>query len=98
MIDGRPGFMLSPRCRMLRKALKGGYCYKRVQVVGDDRFHEKPDKNRYSHVAEGCEYMVLGAGEGVGVISSHDSEAKIAIAKSLLAGSRGEGVSAGWML
>jgi len=64
MVDGRPGILLSPKCKMLRKALAGGFCYKRVQIAGDERFHDKPDKNRYSHVAEASEYLFLGAGEG----------------------------------
>jgi hypothetical protein len=68
LIDGKPGFLLSPSCKMLRKALQGGYCYRKVGVVGEERYHEKPDKNAYSHIAEACEYMVLGAGEGLSLI------------------------------
>ena len=65
MIDGKPGFILSPKCRMLRNALKGGYHYAKLGRSGaDEKYHEKPDKNRYSHIAEACEYMMLGAGEG----------------------------------
>jgi len=43
----------------------GGYCYKRLQVSGEERFKDMPDKNnRFSHVADALQYLVLGAGEG----------------------------------
>lgn len=64
LLDGKPGLLLDPRCRVLRKALAGGYCYKRMQVAGEDRFRDVPDKNHFSHVAEALEYLVLGGGEG----------------------------------
>lgn len=64
LVDGKPGIIIDPRCRTFRKALAGGYCYKRVAVSGTERFHDAPDKNHFSHVAEAGEYMVLGAGEG----------------------------------
>jgi hypothetical protein len=52
LVDGEPGFRLSPRCRMLRKGFNGGYRYRRLAVNYDDRYQEKPDKNEYSHVAD----------------------------------------------
>ena len=64
LIDGKPGFLLSPTCEILRHGLKGGFYYRRVQVSGTERFHQIPEKNAYSHPVEACEYMALGAGEG----------------------------------
>jgi hypothetical protein len=64
IIDGKPGFVIGPKCIRFRKAMGGAYCYKRIQVVGDERFHDKPDKGAYSHVAEAGQYLVLGGGEG----------------------------------
>lgn len=64
IIDGKPGMIVSPACKMLLKGLAGGYYYKKVQVSGDERFETAPYKNQYSHVVEACEYMSLGAGEG----------------------------------
>jgi hypothetical protein len=63
LIDGKPGLLLHPRCTMLRKGMAGGYAYKRLQVSGDQRFRDVPDKNMYSHVCEAAQYMLLGAGE-----------------------------------
>jgi len=68
MIDGKPGLLVSPKCRITRKGMAGGYHYRRVQVVGEERFHNKPNKNRFSHPCEAGQYMMLGAGEGDSVI------------------------------
>ena len=64
LIDGEPGLIISPKCKVTRKGMAGGYCYRRVQVVGNERFHDKPDKNRFSHPCEAGQYLMLGAGEG----------------------------------
>ena len=71
LVDGEPGLLVSPACQMLRKAMGGGYAYKRIQVSGDERFHDKPDKNQYSHVAEAAQYLMLGAGEGRAIVKHH---------------------------
>ena len=64
MIDGKPGFLISPDCKVTRKGLAGSYCFKRVQVSGDERYHDVPNKNRYSHPCEALQYVMLGGGEG----------------------------------
>lgn len=63
LIDGQPGIQIDPRCRNLRKGMMGGYCYRRVQVTGSERFADMPDKGKLSHVAESFQYGILGAGE-----------------------------------
>lgn len=63
LIDGKPGIQIDPRCKVLRKALMGGYCYRRVQVTGHERYADMPDKGKFSHVAEALQYGILGAGE-----------------------------------
>jgi hypothetical protein len=62
-MQAQPRLILSPKCKELRKALAGGYKYRRVQISGDEKYHDKPDKNRYSHVAEALQYLMIGAGE-----------------------------------
>jgi hypothetical protein len=59
--DGEPGFLLSPTCKVLRKAFLGGYMYERVQVSGEERFKDQPCKNRFSHPSDGLQYGALGA-------------------------------------
>jgi hypothetical protein len=58
MVEGQPGFVISPRARTIRKGLNGGYCYDRVQVSGD-RYKDVPSKNKYSHPVEGAQYAAL---------------------------------------
>ena len=58
---------------MIRKGKIGGYQYKRVQVKGDDRYRDKPDKNKYSHPADAEQYMALGFAGGY-VVDSNDYE------------------------
>lgn len=63
-MDGKPAFLISPKCKSWRKGLAGGFCYKRVQVAGDERYKDEPDKNQYSHVCEAGEYGLMAGGEG----------------------------------
>ncbi len=45
---------------------------KRVQVGGDERYHDVPNKNRYSHPCEAVQYVMLGGGEGRVVMRQHN--------------------------
>ena len=45
---------------------------KGVQVSGEERFRDKPDKNKYSHPADAEQYMALGFSGGFVVSSSED--------------------------
>ncbi|MCH7511778.1 MAG: TerL [Chloroflexi bacterium] len=62
IIDGKPQLAIHPKCRQLRKGMAGKYCYKRVQIIGDERYHDKPDKGIYSHVCEALQYVMLESG------------------------------------
>jgi hypothetical protein len=64
LVDGQPGIVFDPQCHMLIRGLAGAYQFKRVQVSGADRFHDKPDKTKESHVCEALHYGLMGAGEG----------------------------------
>lgn len=68
MIDGEPGFLIHPDCKVTRKGMAGGYCYRRMAVAGDERFRDTPDKNRFSHPCEAGQYLMLGAGEAATVM------------------------------
>lgn len=67
MVMGKPGIIVSPKCKRMIKGLAGGFCYKRVLVASGDRYHDKPDKNLYSHIVEAEEYALLGAGENAAI-------------------------------
>jgi len=74
LIDGRPGLSVGPKCKALRKACNGGYKYKKLNVGGGVRYHDKPDKGPLSHVAEALQYGLLGGGEGKAVIKSYNPD------------------------
>lgn len=59
---GRPTLVIDSTCITLRKAMAGGYCLKRVQVAGAERFRDVPEKNKFSHVAEALQYLAVGEG------------------------------------
>ena len=60
---GDPGLVVDPRCRYLRRGMAGGYKFRRMQIVGEERYAELPEKNIYSHVCEALQYALCGAGE-----------------------------------
>lgn len=68
LVDGQPGLLLSPTCRMLRKGFNSGYRFKRVQGA-PGRYHDEPEKNEYSHPHDALQYALLGGGEYVAVTS-----------------------------
>jgi hypothetical protein len=68
MVDGKPGFLISPHCSMLIKGFEGGYNYTRMVTSGVERYDDKPCKNRYSHPHDALQYLMMGAGEGLEVI------------------------------
>lgn len=63
MINGKPGLLLDKRCRILRKGFNGQYRYRKIQVSGDARFTQEPDKNEYSHPHDALQYLLCGGGE-----------------------------------
>lgn len=64
LIAGKPGLIVSTECKMIRKALSGGYHFKRVSVgSGQERFKDAPNKNEHSHVGDAFAYLLLGGGE-----------------------------------
>jgi len=70
---GSPALQIGSKANMTRKAFAGGYKYKRMQVTGDSRFQDKPDKNKYSHISDAVQYMFLGAVGGNNVVGGFDN-------------------------
>lgn len=68
LINGEPAMLVHPDCRVLRKGYMGGYHYKRMQVSGDAKYRDVPDKNIYSHVCDADQYLMIGAGEGKAIV------------------------------
>lgn len=63
MVQGRPGLLVSPKMKRFRRGMAGAWFYKRVEVPGEERFKDEPDKGPYSHVCESGEYALMDAGE-----------------------------------
>lgn len=59
--SGLPKFQLSRGCSKLRRGFNAGYAYKRVQVSGEARYKDKPDKNDFSHPHDTVQYIALEA-------------------------------------
>lgn len=62
---GRPGLMISSNCPTLRKGLMGKYRFGRVQIVGEERYRDKPVKDLYSHCQDGLQYVAMEAEGGI---------------------------------
>lgn len=70
---GGPGFQLNKECGELRRGFNAGYAYKRVQVSGEARYKDKPDKNSFSHAADSLQYIAMEAHPRYHELVSHTS-------------------------
>ena len=62
LIEGKPGFRVDRKCVRVRKALAGGYHFKRIAVgAGHERFKDTPNKNEHSHIGDAAQYCLLGS-------------------------------------
>ena len=83
LIDGKPGFLVDRKCIRVRKALGGGYHYKRVAIgAGQERFKDTPNKNEHSHVGDAAGYCLLGSEhrimtKGPRPVSNQPQQAKV---------------------
>lgn len=64
----RGGLKIQTKCITLRTGLSGGYHYPKLRGTGG--YSEQPRKNRYSHVCEAMENMLIIGGEGHKVVVS----------------------------
>ena len=64
MTEGQPSMVISPTCVTLVNGFEGGYQYKRTYYMGNEKFDERPNKNRFSHVHDALQYAMIGGGEG----------------------------------
>ena len=77
MVDGQPGFLVSPNCDIIRKGFMGGYQYRRQKAPGGgDKFAESPDKNEFSHLQDAVQYgcsFIRSASRDVGAGGFHQA-------------------------
>lgn len=71
---GQPAFQITSGAPNFRKACAGGYKYNRMQVSGDERFKDVPDKNKFSHVADAGQYLMLSAVGASSVVGGYSNK------------------------
>jgi hypothetical protein len=85
MVMGKPGILVARHCKMIRKALSGGYCFKRVAASGGgERFKDAPDKGPHSHIGDAYGYMCLGGGEHKALTRSRATATKTVVAQTVV--------------
>lgn len=57
--DGKPRFTLSRHCKLLRKGFNGGYRYRQLNISGETRYTDKPEKNISSHIHDALQYAMV---------------------------------------
>ena len=65
LASGQPAFLLNPTCKLLRKGFNGGYRYRQLNVSGDVRYTDKPEKNYFSHIHDALQYLCVYLKEGL---------------------------------
>jgi hypothetical protein len=59
LTQGQPRLIMDPSAKVLRQGFQGGYQNRRMQV-SDERYADKPDKNKFSHVHDALQYLIGG--------------------------------------
>jgi hypothetical protein len=59
------GILVSPECKMLHKGFLGGYRMRRLQVVGQERFTDRPEKNELANLQDALQYAAMATESGV---------------------------------
>ena len=54
--------MTHKKCPTLRRGFNGGYRYRQLNVSGGGKFETTPEKNQFSHIHDGNQYVVLSTG------------------------------------
>lgn len=61
-LDGIPRLTIGPNCKILRKGFNGGYSYQRLQVSNSEIYKDTPAKDRFSHIHDALQYIMVGLG------------------------------------
>lgn len=69
--NGHPAFIVHPRCTVLVEALTEKWSYRRLPLVGEIRYDDKPSKTHpYCDVADALGYLMVGGGEHRGLVTN----------------------------
>jgi len=72
---GKPALLVSSECPTLRKGLAGKYRFKRIQVTGEERYHDAPVKDMYSHPQDALQYVAMKCRGGLEIRPKRTPEA-----------------------
>lgn len=78
IVVGQPSILISNKCKTLLTGLRGGYQYRRINVSGE-KYAEKPDKGRYSHICNAFEMLVDGMGASRELLATNKYTAPIQV-------------------
>jgi hypothetical protein len=59
MYKGEPGFLISPNCHFLRKAMNGGYHYEKEPKSMGEEYKPMPVKNFSSHISDALQMLCM---------------------------------------
>lgn len=71
-VGGEPGMIVDPSCQMFIDGMDGGYQFNRIEVGGEERYKDTPNKNRFSHIADAGQYLCLGCESGFGMFDNQE--------------------------
>ena len=75
VIQGKSGFLIDPSCTVLKRGFEGGYSYVRVRATGvTERYHDAPNKNKFSHIHDALQYAIVGGGEARKMLGQKESK------------------------
>lgn len=58
--SGKPKFILSRKgCPHLREGFLGGYHYKKLRLLNEEKYRDEPEKNEFSHIHDALQYILL---------------------------------------
>ena len=63
------GMLVSPSCPMIIKGFRGEYRMRRLQVIGQERFTDKPEKNLVSHGHDALQYACMAVEDALTLTS-----------------------------
>jgi hypothetical protein len=74
-IQGKAAFQLSPSCSVLRKGFNGKYQYRRVALVGRDKYIDTPEKSHpISDIHDALQYACLYSDHGIDIANREYKE------------------------
>jgi hypothetical protein len=63
LLDGKPGILIDPDCKMLRKGFNGKYIFRTISRSYGDKTMDVPLDNEYTHIQDCLQYALLQTGQ-----------------------------------